>query len=253
MNAINRLLENRPAVLGAFLSEVAAPNLLRVMKAANLDFVIVDCEHGPFDFSQVAALAAVGNGIGLPVIVRIPSASREHVQKYLDAGADGLLLPMTNTARQAIELVRYGKYAPLGKRGISVTRPHSEYDPGGLTDYLARANDRVMLFVQIETAEGVENAAQIAATEGIDGLLIGPNDLAADYGNPGDFDQREVREALRTVAQAAAQAGKPSGIISTKMDLLRDCQELGMQVFSCNSEVGLLYKGIKGMVSNFLG
>ena len=252
MNQMNHLLAERPCVLGAFLSEVAAPNLLRVMKVGGIDFVIVDCEHGSFDFSQVAALAAVANGIKLPIIVRIPSATREHIQKYLDAGADGLLLPMTGTPEQARELVCHGKYMPLGKRGISISRPHSEYNPGKLTDYLAKANDRVMLYVQIETAEGVENAAAIAAVEGIDGLLLGPNDLAADYGHPGDFDTPQVQSALRSVVEASASAGKPCGIISSKMDFLEECRNLGMRIFSCNSEVGLLYSGVRGMVKDFI-
>ena len=84
------------------------------MQVSGLDFVIVDCEHGYFDFSQVAALAAVGNGIEFPVIVRVPSVSRDCIQKYLDAGVDGILVPMLETKEQAEHLVEYGKYAPDG-------------------------------------------------------------------------------------------------------------------------------------------
>lgn len=249
MNAIDTLLSERDYVLGTFVSEVAAPNILRLMKAGGLDYVILDCEHGSFDFSQVSSMSAVGNGINLPIIVRIPFVSREHVQKYLDAGADGLLLPMTNTAEQAEQLVDLAKYMPEGRRGISVTRPHSEYNPGKLAEYLPRANDRVMLYVQIETNEGVENAADIARVPGIDGLLIGPNDLAADYGNPGDFNQPKLRDALKSVIRDATAAGKYCGIISSNRSFLGECKELGMRIFSCDSEVGLLYKGIKDMTT----
>ena len=139
---------------GMFLSEVAAPNLLRLMQAAGLDYVIVDCEHGSFDYSQVSALAAVANGIRFPMIVRIPSADRECIQKYLDAGADGLLVPMTESVKQAEQLVRFGRYAPEGKRGISTMRPHSNYNPGVLTEYTSRPMSVSCFLSRLRRKEG---------------------------------------------------------------------------------------------------
>lgn len=244
-------LKKREVVLGTFLSEIAAPNLLRLMKAAGLHYVIVDCEHGYFDYSQVASLAAVANGIGLTALVRIPEISRECVQKYLDAGADGLLAPMVSSAEEAGELVRLAKYAPLGSRGISTMRPHSEYHPGKLTDYTKLANERTILMVQIETREGVKHAGEIAAVEGLDAVLIGPNDLACDYGTTGDFKTPEMKDAIQAVIKAAEAAGKPSGIIASNVSFLKECMADGMTVFSCNSEVGLLMKGIQGMMKEF--
>ncbi len=247
---ITNALEGRSAI-GCFLSEIAAPNILRIYRASGVEFVIVDCEHGAFDYSQVAALAAVGNGIGLPVLVRIPCVAREHVQKYLDAGADGLLVPMISTADSAREAVQYAKYAPLGRRGASTMRPHSEYNPGKLSEYMAKANGRTMVFVQIETQEGVQNALDIARVDGLDGLFVGPNDLSIDYGAPGDFHTPAMEEAVKKVIGSASQAGKPSGVIASDMAYLHWCQALGMRLFSCNSEVGLLAQRTKSMVTEF--
>ncbi|MCI9163794.1 MAG: hypothetical protein HFG59_11185 [Lachnospiraceae bacterium] len=232
---------------GMFLSEVAAPNLLRLMQAAGLDYVIIDCEHGSFDYSQVSALAAVGNGIHFPVIIRIPSASRECIQKYLDAGADGLLLPMTESAEQVQKMVRYGLYAPEGKRGISTMRPHSNYNPGRLAEYTKKANDRVMLFVQIETKKGVEGIGEILKVPGVDGVWIGPNDLACDLGGIGDFSVPGMEESIERVIAAAKACRLPCGIISSKADMIRKYREKGMTMFSCDSEMGLLKKGILAM------
>jgi 2-keto-3-deoxy-L-rhamnonate aldolase RhmA len=234
-------------LIGMFLSEVAAPNLLRLMQAAGLDYVIIDCEHGSFDYSQVAALAAVANGIHFPVIVRIPSASRECIQKYLDAGADGLLLPMTERAEQAAQLVLYGRYAPEGKRGISTMRPHSNYNPGPLTEYTKKANERIMLFVQIETRKGVEKINEILKVPGLDGAWIGPNDLACDLGGTGDFSVPGLEESIEQVIAAAKIRGLPCGIISSKADMIHKCRKKGMTMFSCDSEIGLLKKGILAM------
>ena len=104
-------------VLGMFLSEIGAPNLVRVMQASGVDFVIVDCEHGYFDFSQVAAIAAVGSGIGFPVIVRVPHISRECIQKYLDAGVFRVILGTAAVQNPAFleEMVqKYGEKIAVG-------------------------------------------------------------------------------------------------------------------------------------------
>lgn len=239
--------------LGAFLSEIAAPNLMRIYKACGLDFVIIDCEHGYFSHSEVAACTAVANGVGLMVMVRIPCVAREHIQKFFDLGADAILVPMTGTAEQIRQAVDMAKYYPEGKRGASTMRPHSEYNPGKLVDYMARANQRTMVFAQIETDEGVRNAAEIAAVPGVSGLLVGPNDLSIDYGIPGESFGETMERAYASVIRAAQAAGKPSGIITGNTRLIRYCEEKGMRIFSCNSEVGLLAKQIKATVAELKG
>ncbi len=238
--------------LGSFLSEIAAPNIIRIYHACGLDFVIVDCEHGAFDYSQVAALAAVGNGVKLPIFVRIPCVSREPIQKYLDAGVDGLVIPMMESAEMAQEAISFTKYAPMGRRGASTMRPHSEYNPGKLADYMARANRRTMVLAQIETKEGLRNASKIVGTKGLDGLFIGPNDLSIDFGNPGEFHTPEMESAVRTIISVSREAGKLSGVISSDMAYLKWCRSEGMRLFSCNSEVGLLVQRVKSMMDEFV-
>ena len=237
-------------VVGMFLSEIAHPNLVRLMQAAGAEFVIVDCEHGYFDYAQVAAIAAVASGIGFPMIVRMPCLSREPVQKYLDAGADGVWVPMLETREQAEELVRLGKYAPMGQRGISTMRPHSNYAPGKLTEYIGKANERTMLYAQIETRRGAENAGAIAAVEGLDGVFVGPNDLACDLGCTGDFNTPVMERTIGSVLEAVRKAGKPCGIVASNPEFLRRWAARGMTMFSCDSELGLLKKGIQNMVAS---
>jgi 2-dehydro-3-deoxyglucarate aldolase/4-hydroxy-2-oxoheptanedioate aldolase len=234
---------------GCFISEFSSPNILRVLKVAGIAFFIVDAEHGAFDLSQVSALCGMANGLGLPIFVRVPGLERDFTQKSLDAGADGIVFPMVSTPEEARLAVRLTKYPPLGARGASAMRPHSEYAPGKLVDYMARANERVKTFVQIETAAGVSNAASIAAIPGLDALLIGPNDLSIDLGHPGDSDAPALREAVRKVIRSAADAGKPSGIITSNVDFIRWCRKEGMTILSCNSEVGLLLNGARAMLN----
>lgn len=253
MGSLKEKIKGGRTVLGTMLSELATPNVARMLSAGGFEYLIVDCEHGSFDYSQTAAIVGICNGIGFPVVIRIPQISRECITKYMDMGADGLLVPMTGTAQDIRRAVEYAKYAPLGKRGISTTRAHTNYNPPPLAEYTRQANARTVLFAQIETREGVANSAGIAAVEGVDALLVGPNDLAADLGAPGDFSTPEMDESIRAVIAAALGAGKQSGIISSGIPFLRRCREKGMTLFSCNSEAGMILLGAKSIVGAFNG
>jgi 2-dehydro-3-deoxyglucarate aldolase/4-hydroxy-2-oxoheptanedioate aldolase len=244
-------MEHGDFVLGTMLSEVATPNIARVLSACGFEFIIIDCEHGYFDHSQTAAILAVANGAGLSTIVRMPQASRELITKYLDMGANGLLLPMTSTSEQIKEVVRYAKYSPMGERGISTQRAHTNYNPPPLQEYMAEANRRTILFAQIETREGIANIDAILSVEGVDGALIGPNDLACDYGAPGILDNPAMAAGIDIVIAAAKRAGRSCGIISGKVPLLQKWREKGMTILSCNSEVGMIMEAGKRIVNTF--
>ena len=251
MDLLRNKIRRGETVLGTMLSELANPNLARIMKVAGFELVIVDCEHGYFDFSQLGAIASLGKAVGLPVFARVPTISREWITKVLDMGCEGLLVPMVDTPEQAVEIVKFARYSPIGQRGISTMRAHTDYSPPLLTEYLKLANERVCILVQIETRRAVRNAAAIGAVEGIDALIIGPNDLASDFGTPGQFDTPEMMEAILKIIADAEKAGKPSGIISSNLAYLKRCETMGMSVFSCNSEVGLLMKAAKDCVKGF--
>lgn len=249
VKTVKQKLRDREPVLGTMISEMACPNLARIFGAAGFEYMIVDCEHGYFDFSQLAAMVSVANGVGISAIVRIPTIDRGVITKVLDMGADGLLVPMVNTAEEARQIVSYAKYPSLGHRGASTQRAHTNYDPPRLEEYFEIANARTIILAQIETREALENVGEIAAVEGIDAVVIGPNDLSIDLGVPGDFQAESMKEAERIVVEAAKKAGKASGIITSKTDVIRECRDKGMTVLSCDSEVGMLLKMAKHVMS----
>jgi len=247
-STLKQKIADGACVLGTMLSELSTPNIARIMHACGFEFLIIDCEHGYFDLPQVAAITAVCAGIGLPAVIRIPAVSRELITKYLDMGAAGLLLPMTSTPEQARELVRYAKYPPLGQRGLSIQRAHTNYNPPPLHQYLDEANRHTVLFAQIESREGIKNIRDILAIDGIDGALVGPNDLASDYGTPGELETPEMEEGISCVLSAAAELGKPCGFISSKIPLLEKWRSRGMTILSCNSEVGMIIEAGRQIV-----
>lgn len=237
-------------VTGLFLSEIAHPNLVRLMQAAGAEFVVIDCEHGYFDYSQVAAIAAVGSGYDFPIIVRISEANRGCIQKYLDSGVDGIWCPDVRTVDTAKQLVEYTKYEPVGNRGISTMRPHSDYNPGKLVDYIKKANERTMLFLQIESQEGSDNLDQMLDLEGIDGVFVGPNDMACDLGHTGNFNTPDMEKCIEQTVAACKKHGIPCGIVASDAEYLHHWYNKGMTMFSCNSELGLLKKGIQQMIKD---
>ncbi len=251
MNSLKNKLIMKDVVLGTMISEVSNPNIVRMMKQAGFGFIIVDCEHGYFDFPQLAAIASVGNGFQMPVLVRVPAIDRGFITKALDMSCDGLLVPMVNTAEEAQHIVDYAKYLPLGRRGISTTRAHADYNPPVLAEYVRTANDRTIVFVQLETRIAINNAREIAEIDGIDALIIGPNDLAADMGTPGCLDTLEMEEAINSVIIAAKNVGKPCGIVASKIPFLKKWEKAGMSIFSCNSETGMIMESAKNIVKTF--
>ena len=237
-------------VTGIFLSEIAHPNLVRLTRVAGADFMVIDCEHGYFDYSQVASIAAIGTTTNFPIIVRIPEIDRGCIQKYLDSGVEGIWAPDVRTVEMAKALVTFSKYEPLGKRGISTMRPHSEYNPGKLTDYIRKANDTTMVFLQIESREGANNLDSMLDIAGIDGVFVGPNDMACDLGHTGNFNTPDMEECIEDVVRTCKNHSMPCGIVASNPDYLRHWAEKGMTMFSCNSEIGLLKKGIQQMLKD---
>lgn len=238
---VERYKENPCA--GVMLNEVAFPNFPLIMRQSGLDFMILDSEHGGFDYSAMASLIMGARQAGLPVIVRLADNSRKDITKVMDMGADGLLLPMTNTADQIRQVVRYAKYAPEGQRGISTNRGHTFYNPGNQEEYMKQANDSTMVFAQIETGEGLRNVDEILGVEGVYGVFVGPNDLACDLGCLGSETKEPVLSAIREVGQAAGRCGKRAGIITERENFLQEARKAGFDLMCSGSEISLWKKG----------
>ena len=246
----NRIV-NRDCVVGTMLSEFYTPNIIRLIKCIGYEFVFIDCEHGYFDLSQVANLAAVGKGFGIGIIVRVPSVQREFITKVLDIGVDGLLLPQIDNVELAKQAVYYAKYCPEGKRGLSTTRAHTDYNPPSVAEYVKKANKEIILLAQIESKEAVDNSYEIASLPGIDGIIVGPNDMAADMGKPGQTFTEEMQKQISTVIDNCVKLNKPCGIVDSNIDRLHFWQQKGMSLFCIGSEIHMMLKGGKENIKAF--
>ena len=228
---------------GTMLSEVAFSNFPIIAKNCGLDFIIIDNEHGAFDLSSMATMIMNANLIGINVIVRVGDSGRGIITKLADMGVKGFLRPMTNTKEEIEELVAYAKYSPVGKRGISTTRAHTLYQPPRLEEYKKTANEQMGIYAQIETKAGVDNIESILDSQGVEGVFIGPNDLADDLDVKAGSEP--IMECIRRVADVAGKIGKPWGIITTDKGLIECAKNNKVDLISYGSELNMLINGCK--------
>lgn len=222
------------------LSEIPHHAIPVIMKDASLDFLIIDFEHGSFDYESLARIIITSKLCGLKCIVRLANNERKDIIKILDMGADGLLLPMTNNKEDIQKVISFAKYPPLGKRGISTMRAHTLYNPGEIKNYIDETNTRIEIYAQIETREALKNISEIVNTKGISGVMVGPNDLSADYLCLDDDNSTKILDAITLVAREALGAKKSSYIITGNKNYLAKAKESGFEGFCIGSELNAI-------------
>lgn len=204
------------------------------------DWLLIDTEHSPNELPNVQAMMqAMALGTATPV-VRPAWNDAVLLKRLLDAGAQSFLIPMVQNAEEAVAAVAAVRYPPEGIRGVALAHRGNRY--GRVPDYLAKANGQICVIVQIESRRAVEAAAEIAAIDGIDGLFVGPSDLAADLGHPGNPGHAEVQEAIAKVLADCKAAGKAPGILAAVEDQAKKYIAEGFTFTAVGSDLGLLTK-----------
>lgn len=233
---------------GIMLSEIAFHNMPVILKNAGLDFCILDYEHGYFDYKDVATIIMTANLVDLEIIIRLADNQRKDIIKFMDMGARGLLLPMTNTESDIEKVVEYAKYPPLGKRGISTMRAHSLYNPKSLSEYMEEANKKTKVFAQIETLSGLDNLTEILNVNGIDGVFLGPNDLSSDMKCLIEKVSDKILNVVEVLKDKAKQYQKLSGIITSNDAYIEKAKAVGMEYFCVGSELSIIKQAVNNTV-----
>jgi len=209
--SLRAMVRSKDVKIGHFIVEFATPGIGQILKGAGCDFALFDTEHSGFSFETIKSVLRYMQAADLPTIVRVPSMEYNHIARAADMGAEGVMVPMVNHADQARDIVNSLKYHPEGGRGVALGIAHDRYQQGPTLEKLAAANKRTTLFAQIETADGVANADEIAAVDGVDCLWIGHFDLSASLGIPGEFDHKLFKNAVRAVTKACETHKKALG------------------------------------------
>lgn len=211
LNKLKNAIEKKQYAVGTFLG-AANPSIVEIMGYTGLDFVVIDTEHGPYDTMPMSDLIQAAESKGMSPIVRVADLTHKEIQRALDNGAEGIIIPCLKEVDDFRKVVELGKFAPLGNRGFIKGRGsgfgNEPWASGTLTEYLENSNDKVLLLPQCETKEALDSIEEIVQIEGIDGIFIGPFDLSICMGIPGQFDAPEFKEAVDRILRACKQAGK---------------------------------------------
>jgi len=250
-NPFKQALRDKRAQIGLWLS-AASPYLSEVSATAGFDWLLIDGEHAPNTLqTTLQQLQAVAPYRSQPV-VRAVEGQVALVKQLLDIGAQNLLIPMVDTAEQAELMVRAVQYPPKGIRGVgSAIARASRWSLRA--DYLDVADDEICLLVQAESVTALRNLSAIAAVEGVDGVFIGPADLAASMGHRGKPGHPEVQAAIEGAIQTIVGAGKAAGILTSDPQLARHYLALGATFVAVGVDVSLYAQAARRLAADFLG
>lgn len=220
-----------------------------IVAGSGFDWLLFDTEHAPGGIeTTLAQLQAVAPYPVSPV-VRPAANDPVLIKKFLDIGAQTLLVPFVQSPEEARAAVAAVRYPPAGIRGVAGTTRATRF--GRVRDYAARAHEELCLLVQVETREALEQLEAIAAVEGVDGVFIGPNDLAASLGHAGNMGHPEAVAALEDAMRRLKAMGKPSGVFAPP-DLARRCMALGCVFTAVGGDLGVLARGTEALAAQFI-
>ncbi|ERH60688.1 4-hydroxy-2-oxoheptanedioate aldolase [Pseudomonas simiae] len=249
VNRFKQRLRNGEVQIGLWLG-LADAYCAELAANAGFDWLLIDGEHAPNHLQGMLAQLQAVAPYPSQALIRPVIGDSALIKQLLDIGAQTLLVPMVESAAQALELVRAMRYPPQGIRGVgSALARASRWN--SIQGYLDQADDQMCLLVQIENLEGLANLDEIAAVEGVDGVFIGPADLSASMGHRGNPGHPEVQVAIEDAIGRIVQSGKAAGILSADENLARRYIELGATFVAVGVDTTVLMRGLQALAGKF--
>jgi len=206
--SLKQKLKNNELTIGSWIM-IGNTMSVEVMALAGFDWLVVDIEHTAIDLESTLSLISTIQANNMKALVRVSKNEEVVIKRILDMGADGIIVPMVSSKKDAIQAVEYAKYPPIGKRGVGLNRAQ-KYGTK-FEEYKKWVEEELVLIAQIEHIDAVNNIDDILTVEGIDGTIIGPYDLSGSMGFPGAFDRDDVQEAVQKVLDRCKAHNMPSG------------------------------------------
>ncbi len=241
------LLRGEPQV-GTWLT-MASPFAARFLARAGFRWLTVDLQHSPADWETATLMFAAIADAGCVPLARVPGNTSETIQRVLDCGAFGIVVPMVNTVQEAEAAVAAARYPPRGIRSVGGSF-HAISFEAPPSEYFAAANREVLVVLQAETVQAVENAERIYEVPGVDAMFVGPNDLLASLGKPPQMEaaDAEFAEALRHLRETARRHGVAPGLHTADAEQARRRIAEGWQVVAVGSDLGMMMSAVQSTV-----
>ena len=241
MKNLKKRLQKGETLNGCWLN-LGSPLTAEIVGQAGFDWVLIDLEHGArVEKDVLAQLQALGNSPSA-VLVRVESAESPRISRILDMGAEGIMCPKVDNAREAKKVINGLHYPPFGNRGVAKMVRATQFG-SNFNSYYENSKDNILGIVQIETLEALDNLDAIAAVEGVDILFIGPADLSIAMGIFGQFDHPRFVDALNKIVEAAQKAHKAVGILLFNVEDYDKYHNMGIKFIACGSDANFVAEG----------
>lgn len=247
-NLFKTALRNGQCQIGLW-SSLCNNIVAEIIGGAGFDWIVIDTEHAPNEVpGLLSQLQAMGRGTAEPV-VRCAWNDAVLIKRILDVGARTLLVPFVQNAEEARRAVAATRYPPLGVRGVAVGPRANLY--GRVPNYHRSAHESTCVLVQVETRSALAQIEAIAGVEGVDGIFIGPSDLAADFGYLGNPRHPEVQSAIADGCARIRAAGKAAGMLTADPDEAQRYIDAGFTFVAVGSDAGLLARNAEKLAARF--
>ena len=213
---LKQSLSSNKLTIGSWIT-LGHSAIAEIMARAGFDWLVIDMEHSVIDLSQAQEMIQATDGAGVPSIVRLASNDSAQIKRVMDAGAHGIMVPNVNSRGDAQQAVNSVYYPPRGERGVGLARAQGY--GSSFMDYCQWLDENALVIVMIEHIDGVKAASEILTVSGVDGYMIGPYDLSASLGIPGQINDPRVVTAIAQIKKAGEEAGKSGGIHVVEPDL----------------------------------
>jgi 4-hydroxy-2-oxoheptanedioate aldolase len=244
-----RVALQRPGPRWGVWCTIPGPVVSELLAGAGFDWITLDCEHSLTDIPDLMAMLQAVAPYPVAPVVRPAANDAVLIKRVLDLGAQTLLLPYVETAAEAEAAVRATRYAPRGIRGVSGATRASRF--GAVADYVQRADDEIVVIVQVETVAALARIEEIAAVDGVDALFVGPSDLAASMGLKGQPGHPDVRAAVLDAIRRIAATGRAAGTLSFDPAFAREAAAAGARFVAIGYDMGFLTQGARSLLASF--
>lgn len=247
-NRFKRALQDGKPQIGLW-SSLSSHYTVEVIAGAGFDWILLDSEHSPNDLESLLIQLQAAAPYETHSVVRVPWNDMVTIKRVLDIGAQSLLVPYVSTRSEAEHAVSYTRYPPAGLRGVAGTTRATRF--GRIRDYAKRAHEEICLLLQVETQAALDNIEAICAVEGVDGVFIGPADLHASLGHPGEIANPKVKPLIDEAIRRIRKAGKAPGILTPNEADARHWLECGALFVAVGADVGILARGAEALAAKF--
>jgi 4-hydroxy-2-oxoheptanedioate aldolase len=248
VNAFKRALRAGQPQIGLW-SSLSSSYTVEVIAGAGFDWILLDSEHSPADIENLLSQLQAAAPYPTHPIVRVPWNDMVTIKRVLDIGAQSLLVPYVSTAAEARAAVSYTRYPPGGVRGVAGTTRATRF--GRVKDYARRAHEEICVLVQVETQPALANIEEVCAVDGVDGVFIGPADLHASMGFPGEIANAKVKPLIDEAIRRIRKSGKAPGILTPNEADARHWLECGTLFCAVGADVGILARGAEALAAKF--